>query len=1384
MKKKDINQSESFEKLYEILGQDVQSLRKLYLDIDEARKSLFQKHREMLLLNKKLKASEQLKSLNEELEATTEELRASNEELEATNEELRATNEKLQEREQELAKRVKELHCLISISNLVEKKGLSLPKIFQGIVEIIPPVWENPDRICARIALKNQEFKTSGFKETKWNLSESINVNGDQIGTLQVCFLTERSSPELFLKEEKELLKAIAKRLGEIVELKRAEENFILEKARLDQLFDNAQEAIVMADKEGIVLRVNSEFSRLFGYNRDEILGQQLDQLIAPEEEHNHAFSITKKVADGENVAFEATRHRKDGTLIQVSVLASPIMVDGKLEAIYGIYRDISLQKELIDKLKESEKKFHDVALSSGDWIWETDRNGCYTFASGKVKQILGYEPNEILGKTHFDLMPEDEAERVKEIVQKITSEKKAIVDVESWNVTKNGEKICLLTNGVPILDEKGELLGYRGVDKDITDRKRVVQELRQSEEKYRALLEQSADNIYIMDVETKKVLEANDTLRSLLGYSEEEMKGLTVYDFVMHSRENIDQVIEEMASKKRAFIGKRKYKHKDGTPLDVDVSASLITCDGRKALSVVSRDITEREKAEKALKESEQTYRTIFESFHDIYYRTDNEGVITVISPSVQYQAGYEPAEVIGRPSADFYFNPADREVFMRKLRESGVLHDYELKFRTKDGKPIDVSTNARILFDELNQPVGVEGVLRNITERKQQEEAIQKEASKLFAMISGLEEGILFVNTEDQIEEVNDYFIRLIGKEKTEIIGKKIWDLNSIISDEKTKNQIEEFRKSPQAAPIQAQKSLFGLETILRIQPIYHKDQYQGLIVNISDVTELVRAKRESQSADQAKSEFLANMSHEIRTPMNGVLGMAELALNTNLTPEQRKYIEGIKSSSESLMALINDILDFSKVEARKLELEMVPFSLQEIIYDTVSNLSLHAHKKKLELACDIPPQISYQVLGDPVRLRQVLINLVDNAIKFTEKGEVIVSVKEEANTEEEVVIHFMVTDTGIGIQEEKQKLIFNAFAQADGSMTRKFGGTGLGLAISYQLINLMGGKIWVESKVGEGSSFHFKVPFKLPKDQEGRSLSMKLDILKGLPVLIIDDNATNRDILKKMLANWHTRPTEAESGEEARVLIDRAESEGNPFAFVVMDAYMPGMDSFILAQEIKQKPDLAKSTIIMLNSAETQGDAAPWQKLGVFAFITKPIKQNELLESVMKVLNNDTEEKELVPQPSSSSKQETSPGYRVLVAEDNIVNQRVVCYMLEKHGHQVTSAHNGEEVLEAVEKQIFDLILMDIQMPKMDGFEATSAIREKEKKTGSHIPIIALTAHAMKGDKEKCIENGMDDYISKPIKPEDLFDTIDRVIKKLKSKQSEFENTRNEI
>ena len=665
---------------------------------------------------------------------------------------------------------------------------------------------------------------------------------------------------------------------------------------------------------------------------------------------------------------------------------------------------------------------------------------------------------------------------------------------------------------------------------------------------------------------------------------------------------------------------------------------------------------------------------------------------------------------------------------------------------------------------------------VRREITERKKTEEAIQRETAKFSAMISSMEEGVISADKEDRIVEVNDYFLKFVNRKRLETIGKTLWDFYFGLSFEELKKNLENFKQNSHSPPIITQKSLHGIETIIRLQPIYHKEQYDGIILNLIDVTELVSAKKIAQTADGAKSEFLANMSHEIRTPMNGIIGMTELALKTELTPEQREYLEGIKSSAESMMALINDILDFSKIEARKLELESTSFNLQDFIYDTVSPLAFQAHKKKLEILCDIPPHISYNVVGDSKRLRQVLNNLISNSIKFTEKGEVVVHIEEESKTDEDVCLCFTVSDTGIGIPASKRQVIFDVFAQADGSMTRKYGGTGLGLAISSQLVELMGGRIWVESEEGKGSKFHISISFDLQKHSEQKLGPAELLDFKGLPVLVVDDNTSNRHILKEMLLNWNLKPAEAESAGEALSLIDQAKTSGTPFSIILLDAFMPGMDSFMLADYIKQNPDIAKSTIMMLTSGTNHSDANPWQKLGISAHLTKPIKLSELHDVINLVLGIAPKEE---PEPLSDRQplKAAHGAYRILVAEDNIVNRKLAFFILEKQGHQVTGACDGKEALEALESNIFDLILMDVQMPKMDGFEATAAIREKEKKTGSHIPIIAMTAHAMIGDRERCIEAGMDDYISKPLKADRLLNLIEHVATKKKRAQSEY-------
>jgi PAS domain S-box-containing protein len=715
-----------------------------------------------------------------------------------------------------------------------------------------------------------------------------------------------------------------------------------------------------------------------------------------------------------------------------------------------------------IEVLRESEQRFQDIAENIGDWIWEVDENGVYTYCSEKVEDILGYSPNEIIGKTPFDLMKQDEVEKTREIFSRIVQKEEAIKNLENWNIAKNGEEVCLVTNGFPVFDEEGELKGYRGADQDITDRKR----------------------------------------------SEEVM---------------------------------RKAK--------------------------------------------------------------------------------------------------ADVEAANRKL--------------------------------------------------------------------------------------------------------------------------------------VRANKDLERT------------------------IAELKEAKEAAEASSLAKSQFLANMSHEIRTPMNGVLGMTDLLLNTELKDKQRRFVETVKTSGESLLSIINDILDFSKIEAGKLKLELIDFDFHQAVEDVVDCFAEATHSKGLELACLIEHDVPTSLKGDPTRLRQVLTNLIGNAVKFTKDGEIVVRVSKLEEAKNRALLRFEVRDTGIGISPEVKTQIFEDFVQADGSTTRKYGGTGLGLNIAKQLVEMMGGQIGVDSTLGEGSTFWFTVSLEKQRAMVQQAPAPRYD-LRRVRVLVVDDNDTNRSILREQLTGWGMDYGDAASGPQALEVLRASASRGEAYEVVILDMMMPGMDGMTLARAIKVDPGIADIRLVMLASVGLRGDAEEARGAGISAYLSKPVRQSELYNCLAAVMGrtDDTASSQLVTRHSLA---ETTGRFHahVLLAEDTLVNQEVAREMLKGVGCQVDVVANGVEAVEAVSATSYDLIFMDCQMPEMDGYEATRIIRKKEEKklkaqsakeeaafptgrsnpastvqyeaSSKRIPIIALTAHAMEGDREQCLTAGMDDYLTKPFTPDKLHTTLQRWLPK---------------
>jgi len=798
------------------------------------------------------------------------------------------------------------------------------------------------------------------------------------------------------------------------------------------------------------------------------------------------------------------------------------------------------------------------------------------------------------------------------------------------------------------------------------------------------------------------------------------------------------------------------------------------------------------RERSAK-LRESEERFRGAFEHAAIGKALVAPDGRWLRVNPSLCGLVGYSAAEMLSRSFQEIT-HPDDLQIDLDHLRrlEVGEIDAYHLEKRYvhKDGRAVPVLLSVSAVRDAAGVPLNYVAQVQDITNRKRAEELADKANRRVLDqqvilrnVIDNIPCVVMWKDREGLFQGCNQMIAAELGFATVDdIVGKNNFDLFPDRAGAEALTRAEREVMESGAAVLNREEDITKRDGS-RIQILSSKvplrdsrGEVIGVLLVTIDITERKRIEAElrqahvaAENASRTKSEFLANMSHEIRTPMNGIIGLTDMVLETDLTAEQRESLAMVGSSADALLTIINDILDFSKIEAGKLDIDPTPFSLRDAVGDTLKALALKAHAKGLELACDISHDVTDWVVGDGGRLRQILTNLVGNAIKFTAAGEVVVSV-EYAGADDR--LRFGVRDTGIGIPADKQAAIFDAFTQADGSTTRQYGGTGLGLTISARLVELMGGRIWVESQSGRGSEFRFETEFGRHHGPHERDAARPPGSLREAAVLVVDDNETNRKVLEKTLRLWEARPTCVESGPAALAELRRAVAAGTPYKLVLLDAMMPEMDGFMVAEAIGKEPALAEAPIMMLTSADRQGDAARCRSLGLVAHLVKPVKASELLRAISTVLGNSQAAHDVkaetkitvVPEPPA----ELIAGrvLRILLAEDNPVNQRVAVRVLEKMGHTVAVANHGGEAIAALSVARYDLVLMDVQMPEVDGFEATGIIRKSEAETGRRTPVVAMTAHAMKGDRERCLAAGMDDYLSKPIRREDLMRVLNAV------------------
>lgn len=1202
-----------------------------------------------------------------------------------------------------------------------------------------------------------------------------------------------------------------------------------------------------MTDLDGRLTFANPALCRILnGKSPADFLGKKVSAYVSEKDAVRLETEIFPSVLKQGQHIFEMLILSIDGKSIPTMQNSFLIRSDnGEPFCFANVLTDITEIKRVEKALKESEKKFRSLVELTTDWFWETDTNGIFTYVDPKSRDFLGYEPNEVIGKLWTDFMAEGEVERLNVIFEKDLDRKAPFTRLENTQIRRNGGEIVVESSSMPFFDENGKFLGWRGLNSDITQRKKNEEELkkyrnhleeliaigndelrtinrelrqeieehrqtekalRKSESKYRELVQNANSIILRMDPEGT-VTFFNEFAQRFFGFTEDEILGKNVVGTIVPELDEVGKDLTAMILDIGSYP--ERYSNnvnenilRNGRSVWVSWTNKAIKDENEQIVEIlcVGHDVTGRKRAVERIAESEKKYRTLFEDSLEAMSLT-LEGKVVDVNPAWLKMHGYRSKEgVFGRDILDFIYSEGKQTLTKRRNLwpkvGDRVVPSQDI---CKDGTVIDVEVYSCGI--QLEGKDAVLATVHDVTERKQVREALRRSEERYRLLLDNIDLGINLISRDYEILMTNHKSHMAFNNPEPQLVGRKCYnalenresvcphcpgtramntrqpeEIEAVGKKEDGSKVYERIRAFPTYDQnknvdgfIEVGEDITGRK-IVEQEIARHRDNLEALVKGRTEELEkaneeLMIAKEAAETALRTKSEFLANMSHEIRTPMNAIIGMSDMVSHTNLDRKQKEFIRVIHSSSRSLLQLINDILDFSKIESGKLEFDIVNVSLREVIEEIPDMFFTKIKEKEIEFILNIAPNVPRHIYADPLRLRQVLLNLVSNAFKFTDEGEVCLEVKIVSQTSAMVELLFIVRDTGIGLDHEKQRGIFNAFAQADGSTTRRYGGTGLGLFICKQIVDMMDGDIWVESTPGKGASFYLSIMFECAPENMGRRLTLPPE-LKDLNILVVEDNLTSQVVIKRLLESFGFKVELVEKAESALGIYEMS-SNKNPFDLILTDLWLPGMDGITGAEKIKKKRGKDAPPIIVMSSSYREEEVNRLKNASIESFMMKPLKQSTLFDTIMEVFGYEPILSNKVARGLSSP--EEFSDVHVLLVEDNIVNQMVALEMLAMANISVTKAGNGIEAIELIDAGVFDAVLMDIQMPEMDGLEASRIIRKSYEK--NELPIIAMTAHAMKGDREQCFAAGMNDYVSKPIDSKELYSALRKNIPRLR-------------